>query len=113
MKKPGKTPLTRDALELVAQRFRVLGEAARLQLLQELFAGEATVQDLCRRTGLAQANVSKHLGLMADQGLVARRKDGLFVRYRIVDPGLQELCDHVCRSLSRRLESLQAQLGTG
>ena len=105
-----KAPLGREALELVAQRFKALSDPTRLALLQALFDGERTVQELCEATGTAQANASKHLALLADQGLVARRKDGLFVRYSIEDPSVKELCEVVCGSLARRYEVVREQL---
>lgn len=109
-KKKEMKPLGREALELVAQRFRALGDPTRLALLQALFGGEKTVQELCELTGTGQANASKHLSLLADQGLVARRKEGLFVHYSIDDPTVFELCEVVCGSLARRYEEVWRQL---
>jgi DNA-binding transcriptional ArsR family regulator len=103
--------LGREALELVAQRFRALGDPTRLALLQALFDGERTVQELCELTGASQANASKHLALLADQGLVARRKDGQYVRCSLADPSVHELCEVVCGSLARRFEAIREQLG--
>ena len=102
-----KAALPREALELLAQRFRVLGDATRLALLQALFEGERTVQELCEHTGAAQANASKHLALLLEQGLVARRRDGLFTRYRIVDASLERLCRLVCDALAERHEAVR------
>lgn len=107
----GKEPLSREALALVAQRFKALGDPTRLALLQALFEGELTVQELCERTGTGQANASKHLALLTDQGLLARRKEGLFVRYRIDDPSVRTLCEVVCGSLARRFEVARGHLG--
>ena len=98
------TPLAPEALALIARRFRILGEPTRLALLQELFAGELTVTDLCERTGTSQANVSKHLATLTAEGILARRKDGLYVHYRIVDATVRQLCDVVCGSLAERFE---------
>lgn len=82
-----------DQLEGVAQRFALLGEPVRLELLNVLYArGEMTVGDLVEATGHRQANVSKHLGLMADDGLLARDRDGVYVYYAIDDPTLASLC---------------------
>lgn len=110
-KKQKKAPLTREALELVAQRFKALADPTRLALLQALFEGEKTVQELCEITGTGQANASKHLAMLADQGLVARRKDGLFARYRIDDPSVRALCDLVCGSLARRFDEARLKFG--
>lgn len=108
--KPAAAPLSRAALELVAQRFRALGDATRLGLLQALFETELTVQELCALTGTSQANASKHLASLLEQGLVARRREGLYARYRIADATLQELCRLVCGSLAERHEVLRAHL---
>jgi len=105
-----KTRLSREALELVAQRFRALGDATRLALLHGLFEQERTVQELCELTGATQANASKHLALLLEQGLVARRRDGFYTRYRINDATLQGLCGLVCASLAERHETVRASL---
>ena len=92
------------ALELVAERFRVLGEPNRLRLLIELQQGEKCVNDLSRAAGLTQANVSRHLRALMQSGILSRRKSGLQVFYGIADPTIFEMCDHVCGSLSSRME---------
>jgi len=111
-RKRAKSTLSPEALELVARRFRVLGDATRLALLQTLFVQERTVQELCALTGASQANASKHLALLFEQGLVARRRDGLFTRYRINDTTLQGLCRLVCDSLAERHEAVRANLAS-
>jgi len=105
-----KSALPREALELLAQRFRALGDATRLALLQALFEDERTVAELCEITGTAQANASKHLALLLERGLVARRRDGLFTRYRIADAMLERLCALVCGSLAERHATIRAHL---
>jgi ArsR family transcriptional regulator len=109
--RPRAAALPREALEVLAQRFRALGDATRLALLQALFDGERTVQDLCERTGTAQANASKHLALLLEQGLVARRRDGSFVRYRIADASLEPLCRLVCSALAERHAAVRGHFG--
>ena len=104
--------LSREALELVAQRFRALGDPTRLALLQALFEAERTVQELSARAGTSQANTSKHLALLLEQGLVARRRDGLFMRYRVGDPSLERLCRVVCDSLAERHAAVRARLAS-
>lgn len=89
-------PLTPELLELIAERFKALGEPARLRILQVLRAGEKTVSELMTETGFGQANVSKHLQLLHALGFVARRKDGLYVYYRMADASVFQLCDIVC-----------------
>lgn len=105
-----KKRLSQEALILIAARFRVLGEPARLQLLQELMSGSKSVQELCEETGLGQANVSKHMALLAENGIVARRKEGLFSIYSIADSSVFEMCDAVCGALQARNNSEQRKL---
>lgn len=86
----------------VARRFRLLGEPVRLELLNMLHVhGELPVTDLVEASGQSQANVSKHLGLLAAEGMVSRRKDGLFVYYKIADPTLAAICLLVCSKLQQ------------
>lgn len=94
-----KLKLTPAVLALIAERFKVLAEPARLQLLTALRAGEKTVGELVDETDLTQANVSKHLQLLHTHGFVGRRKDGLHVYYRIADQSVFKLCDIMCGRL--------------
>jgi len=110
--KRAKSALSREALELIAQRFRALADPTRLALLQAMFERERTVQDLCAITGASQANTSKHLALLLERGLVTRRRDGLFTRYRIADPTLERLCHLVCGSLAERHEIVRNHLAS-
>lgn len=95
-----------DERDAVAHRFRLLGEPVRLELLSVLHEhGEMAVGDLVDQTEQRQANVSKHLGLMADEGLLARRRDGVYVYYAIQDPTLGALCQLVRGRLNGGLSS--------
>ena len=86
--------------ETVARRFRVLGEPVRLRLLDVLQErGEQTVQQLVTATGQSQANVSKHLRVLLDEGIVARRQEGVYAHYRVADPTLAAVCLLVCSRL--------------
>ena len=108
-------PMTEDTLELVARRFRTLGEPFRLRLLQQLEQGEQTVGELVDSLGASQSNVSKHLQLLYDAGLVARRRDGNSIFYSIGDPLVFKLCRMVCQSeadkTKRDLKELTRPLG--
>lgn len=96
-------PLTNDALTLIADRFRVLGEPMRLKLIAALKDGERNVSELIADTGAQQANVSRHLHTLVQAGILSRRKSGLNVYYFISDPTIFKLCDHVCGSIQKRL----------
>jgi len=106
--------LSDEALELVAARFRLLGDASRLRLLRALMEGEHSVQELVEVCGLSQTNVSRHLGLMRREGVVARRAEGNRAVYSIADPTLRRLCRTVCGGLSDRMAGdLDALQGAG
>jgi DNA-binding transcriptional ArsR family regulator len=101
-------PLPDELVELIARRFRVIGEPMRIRLLDRLRTGEASVNELAAALDASQQNVSKHLGVLADAGILGRRKDGNHVYYRIVDEGVFGLCEQVCGSLQAQLRSLEA-----
>ena len=103
-------PLPEPLIELVAQRFRVLGEPMRIKLLDRLREGDATVSELQEALGASQQNVSKHLGILHGAGMVSRTKDGNHTRYAIADPAVFELCDQVCGGVRRQLLELEAIL---
>ncbi len=84
-------------LEVLASRFKILAEPARLQILTAICNQERSVQEICDRTGLHQGNVSKHLRLMKDAGVVACRRKGVWRYYRVVDTELLSLCTHIHR----------------
>lgn len=94
--------LSDEALDLIAARFRVLAEPMRLKILHAMGEGEMSVSELVEKTGAGQANVSKHLALLLDAGIVARRKEGLNTFYRVVDDTIFDLCETVCSRLSER-----------
>jgi DNA-binding transcriptional ArsR family regulator len=104
-------PLPDDLVTLIADRFRVLGEPTRIKLLDRLREGEASVLELTDLIGTTQQNVSKHLGLLQHAGIVARRKQGNFAYYRIVDESVYALCEAVCGSLQGRFDALRRIVG--
>lgn len=93
-----------ELLQLVAERFKALGEPARLSILNALRAGELSVSEIMAETGLGQANVSKHLQMLHGLGFVERRRDGLYVYYRLADDDIFRLCDLMCGRIEREAE---------
>ena len=92
------------ALEPLARYFRALSEPLRLQILDALREGPMNVSELTALLGCSQANVSKHLALLAEAGLVLREARGTSAYYRFADPQVYELCDLVCGQVARSLE---------
>jgi DNA-binding transcriptional ArsR family regulator len=85
----------------VADRFRALSEPMRLKLLLALQTGEKNVTELVQATAATQANVSKHLGILTDAGMLSRHKEGLKTFYVISDPQILKLCDLMCSKLQK------------
>jgi DNA-binding transcriptional ArsR family regulator len=106
-------PLADALAELIAQRFRVLAEPMRIKLLGRLRDGDATVGELQVALGASQQNISKHLGILHNAGMVARAKDGNHARYAIADDGVFELCEQVCGGMRRQLDERAALLSRG
>jgi DNA-binding transcriptional ArsR family regulator len=105
-------PMTPELLELVAERFKALAEPARLHILNALRGGERTVSELMEETGLGQANASKHLQLLHGLGFVERRKEGLYVFYRLADDSVFQLCDIMCGRLAEEARLRSELLGS-
>ena len=100
-------PIPDPLVELIARRFRAMSEPMRIRLLDRLREGEATVAELTDALGASQQNVCKHLAVLTDAGILARRKDGNRVYYRIADEGVLAICEEVCGSVQRQLDELQ------
>jgi DNA-binding transcriptional ArsR family regulator len=92
-------PIPDEFLDLMAEKFRMLSDSTRLAILRTLMQGERNVTEVVEETGRTQANVSKHLKMLAGVGLVSRRKDGLQVFYRLEDPLVERLCKLVCDTI--------------
>jgi DNA-binding transcriptional ArsR family regulator len=91
-----------DLIPQVAARFRALADEGRLALLSVLQRGERSVGELVDATGRPQPNVSQHLASLTHAGLVAARREGNRVFYRIADPTVLRICQAVCDSLAPR-----------
>ncbi|XHX76475.1 MAG: ArsR/SmtB family transcription factor [Stenomitos frigidus ULC029] len=101
---------TPQVLSPVADYFKVLSEVSRLQVLCSLKTGAKNVTEMIAATGLGQANVSKHLKVLMQAGMVTRHPEGINVYYQISDPMIFELCELVCDRLVIRLQEQTQQL---
>ncbi|BFM41045.1 metalloregulator ArsR/SmtB family transcription factor [Synechocystis sp. LKSZ1] len=106
--------LSPAALAMIADFFKMLAEVSRLEIVCALKQGPLTVSQIIEQTGLGQANVSKHLKLLTNAGILSRTQQGVNVVYEIANPVIFPLCDLVCNSLvsqlhqqNQALESLQ------
>lgn len=92
-------PIPDEFLDLMSEKFRMLADSTRLAILRTLMQGERNVTQVVEETGRGQANVSKHLKMLASAGLVSRRRDGLQVFYKLNDPLVERLCKLVCETI--------------
>ncbi len=88
-------------LQGIAEMFASLSDGSRLTILNSLRTSPAFVSEICLRTGLKQANVSKQLGILRRAGLVQSRRQGNQIKYSIREPMVFDLCGIVCRKLRR------------
>ncbi len=100
-----KTNLSNEALELIAVRFKILSEPLRLRILQTLGGGEMSVNELAEAVKSSQPNISKHLKMLQDAGILSRRQQGNSVFYAIADESIFALCELVCGALEERLKN--------
>jgi DNA-binding transcriptional ArsR family regulator len=105
--------LSDQAVELVAFRCRLFGEPTRIRLLELLNEGEATVQQLTDRLQTTHPNVSKHLSLLHQAGVVSRRKDGASVRYALIDWTGWWLIEQLGASIAAQLDELREAFDRG
>jgi len=101
---PRMEGLPKEALEQVAAYFQALSEPTRLSLLNLLRGGERNVGELAQLCGFTAANISRHMALLTQHGLVERESRGTSVYYRIADESVYALCDLVCGSVAKQLE---------
>jgi DNA-binding transcriptional ArsR family regulator len=93
-----------EIVQQVADYFSILSEPMRLRILNLLRDGEQCVQELVEATSTSQANVSKHLKVMLQAGIVARRTQGTLAYYSVSDDLGFQLCNLVCDRLASRIE---------
>ncbi len=97
--------LSIEALDMIAARFKVLSEPLRLRILHTLQDGEKSVNELTEIVEASQPNVSKHLKILQEAGILRREQNGNAVYYRIADESIFDLCELVCNSLQKRLDA--------
>ncbi len=88
----------------IADVLKAIADPTRLKILHCIQYGERCVSDILEAVGGSQANISKHLSVLKRAGLVASRREGLNVYYRIIDDGVFTICRNVCDSLELRLD---------
>lgn len=95
------------ALEQIAAYFKVLSDPTRLQILNLLREGEFNVSELAERCNFTSANISRHLSILSQHGLITRKTQGTSVYYQPTDNSPYALCDLVCENISRQINAQQ------
>ena len=98
-----------EFLTPIAEYFKVLAETSRLQIISSLQSGAMNVSELGAATGLGQANLSKHLKLLTQAGILSRKPQGVSVYYEVSDPLTFELCELVCDRIYQRMQTQAKQ----
>ncbi len=93
-----------DMIVSIAYRFKILSEPMRLKILRAICSGEKTVQEIVNEAQASQANISKHLSMMYESGLVERRKDGLKCYYRLADDNVFKVCGLISKSIENNMK---------
>lgn len=101
---PTVNSVSHEVVQQVAEYFSILSEPMRLRILNLLREGEKCVQELVEATATSQANVSKHLKVMLQAGILSRRSEGTSAYYKVEDELIFELCNLVCDRLATRIE---------
>lgn len=104
------SPLPTDLAEIIAGRFKLLGDPMRLRIIDRLRTGEAGVGQLASELGTSQQNVSKHLQVLHSAGILDRRREGNSVIYWLADDAMVEMCDRVCGSMAQQLVEVRDRL---
>jgi DNA-binding transcriptional ArsR family regulator len=106
-------PASEQLLERITDRLKAMADPMRLRILHLLQGGERCVNDILGHVGGSQANVSKHLSVLRRAGLVACRREGVNVYYRIEDPTVFSICETVCNSLERQVTAEKQEIEQG
>ncbi|MEP7183843.1 MAG: metalloregulator ArsR/SmtB family transcription factor [Betaproteobacteria bacterium] len=89
----------------VAKYFGLLAEPMRLRILHAICHDERSVSEIVAETGATQSNVSRHLSLLHDAGVVSRRREGSAVYYKVADPAFADVCRSVCVQLAGGIDA--------
>ncbi len=91
-------------MDLVAGCFQALSDPTRLKILRALKNGRMTVHELVALFTWTQPNISRHLSILVQAGLVRKVKEGAFVYYSVANAGVFSLCDTVCTHVKTTLK---------
>ena len=93
-----------EVFAAVAAYFAVMAEPTRLRIIHATCLQERSVNQIAEELHATQSNISRHLGFMHRSGVLARRKEGNQVFYRISDATMIEICRVVCTQIAARID---------
>jgi ArsR family transcriptional regulator len=102
----------RQLYKLHASICHILSNPKRLEIIDRLSAGEMTVTELAEALEISQANLSQHLAVMRQKGIVTARREKLNVFYKFCNPRIIQACDLMRQVLLEHLETA-AKLARG
>lgn len=88
--------------ETAAELFRVMSAPMRLRIINALCSGEKNVGQLLSLIDTTQPNMSQHLNTLYQAGIVAKRREGVLIFYRIIDSRIVSICNAVCNEVALR-----------
>ena len=97
--------LEHQLYELHASICQTLANPKRLEIITHLRNGEKSVTELTGAMQISQANLSQHLGLMRQKGIVVARREGLNIYYRLSNSKIIQACDLMRQVLLENLET--------
>ncbi len=99
---------SREYYELHAEVCKTFGHPKRLMVISTLREGEHTVTELSESTGIDTSNLSQHLHILRDKGLVSTRRDGTKIYYRLSHPNIGKALDLMSAFLEQRISARQS-----
>ncbi len=109
---PGGIPLIGDLQRFKAEYLKAMAHPVRIRTLEVLRQGELAVADVHSQVGADVANISQHLAVLRNAGIVTARKTGLSVLYSVRDPEVFRVLDALREIFTHRLDSMQTVLAS-
>lgn len=107
-------PITDQTFELAAELFSVLSAPIRLRIIKSVCDSEKNVTDILKEVNTTQPNMSQHLNTLYKAGILGKRREGVQMYYRVIDPRVTELCHSVCSSVTpEKAVQIPAELEAG
>ena len=106
-----RKPFPDEAVELIASHMKVVAEPCRIRLLEILRKGPGTVQELSDQVpDTTYTNVSRHLCILFNAGMVSRSQEGPAVKYSLCDWSGWWVIEQIAQAVTNRLDELSDRL---